>query len=75
MYCNLQVKIETFYNPLLPLDSPLALEPLTKLSKLLHVTPVQVIFVVDTVVSYYCIYYEYYLNRRYVINQWSFFLN
>ena len=21
---------------------------------------------VDTVISYYCIYYEYYLNRRYV---------
>ena len=30
------------------------------------VTSVQVIFVVDTVVSYYCIYYEYYLNRPYV---------
>ena len=27
---------------------------------------VQVIFVVDTVVSYYCVYYEYYLNRRYM---------
>ena len=32
--------------------------------KVLYVTSVQVIFVVDTVVSYYCIYYEYYLNRR-----------
>ena len=28
-------------------------------------TSVQVIFVIDTVVSYYFIYYEYYLNRRY----------
>ena len=32
-----------------------------------EVTSVQVIFVVDTVLSYYCIYYEYYLNRRYEI--------
>ena len=29
-----------------------------------YLTSVQVIFVVDTVVSYYCIYYEHYLNRR-----------
>ena len=29
-----------------------------------HIMSVQVILVVDTVVSYYCIYYEYYLNRR-----------
>ena len=33
-----------------------------------YITSVQVIFVADTVVTYYCIYcnyYEYYLNRRY----------
>ena len=28
-------------------------------------TSVQVIYEVDTLLSYYCIYYEYYLNRRY----------
>ena len=28
------------------------------------ITSVHVIFALDTVVSYYCIYYEYYLNRR-----------
>ena len=28
-----------------------------------YITSVEVIFVVVTVVSYYCIYYEYYLNR------------
>ena len=30
----------------------------------IYLTSVQVILVVDTVVTYYCIYYEYYLNRR-----------
>ena len=30
-----------------------------------YITSVQVIFVVDTIVTYYCIYYEYYLNRCY----------
>ena len=30
------------------------------------ITSVQVIFVVDTVVTHYCVYYEYYLNRRYL---------
>ena len=32
---------------------------------LLHVTSVQVIFIVDTLVTYYCVYYKYYLNIRY----------
>ena len=33
----------------------------------MNLTSVQVIFVVDTIVSYYYIYYEYYLNRRYCL--------
>ena len=33
----------------------------------LRLTSVQVILVVDTLVSYDCIYYEYYLNRCYLI--------
>ena len=32
-----------------------------------QITSVQAIFVVDIVVSYFCIYCEYYLNRRYLI--------
>ena len=39
------------------------------------ITSVQVIFVLDTVVSCYCIYYEYYLNRRYYVSIFLDFSN
>ena len=38
-----------------------------KTSNFGYLTSVPVMFVVDTLVSYYCIYYEYYWNRRYLL--------
>ena len=44
---------------------------LVRISMYQTLKSVQVIFVIDTEVSYYCIYYEYYLNRCYIFDQCS----